>query len=163
MQIDSSKEIPSIGTVIECKFFEYDEQENPSDPKYWRQRRDVNWQKLKKRQHESIKYQVTVGEKVGGYSKCRGCGREFKDRNESRIQVFGLFTPSSNSCAPPQTAKYNFCLNSKCVRSAIQKSERTKAGTIFYPHFDGKVLIDKNSLYTQLNGTEGIEFVQENK
>ena len=130
----------AVSSVVTLSFTD-----NMNDLKLEHMRPDVDWEEVNK---STFPYTVSYGK---GVPKCRGCGREIKDKNELRIQVRGTFTPLSQT---PFPVKYSMCLDISCLKKAHQLAKRAGKTGVYLPPFENQIGIpahmkselDKNGL-----------------
>jgi len=85
---------------------------------------------------DKIPWYVSVGKAKGRVPSCKGCGKAFTDRSETRLAVNASQIPGMD--ATPYAPTYCFHLDRHCIQLAIKNDEG-----LLLPPFEGKALVFK--------------------
>jgi len=148
--------LPAPESIITFRYLAMSKQDNiPTCTSLLRIRPELKWSDIHNLKLQ-VPYHVSFAQRSGAV-KCRGCKRTITDKHELRIRVAGMFTAPNSG---PHPGKNSFCLNAQCIEQAIKRD--SKNNTVYYPAYDGKVLVTKevkDAFANELPQLEGIQWI----
>jgi hypothetical protein len=107
--------IPAIGSVVQVRYQEHNEDSTPAFVSFRWSRPDLTWEMVCNSK-SVIQYKMATG-KQSPLPKCRGCKRQIP-KAELRVQTSVTFKPPGSG---PYQGNLSFCVNTTCIEMAIRE------------------------------------------